>query len=261
MRELGQRLAQDRFFYAYFHVRDVKPDGSLRYPHFTEATALNRDLEAAAPSVKRLAWIYVGNTRGRGAVKLGDRAVRRRLIAEAVRLVRECGFQGVQWDYEICDDGDPGFLALLEESRKTLPIGAFLGVAAPGSYGWPLGGVSWSDDYFRKIAERCDQIAVMAYDSGLYLPRLYASWVSRQVRVLGKVCAGLNCRFVIGVPTYEDGTFSHNPRAENLKLALRAVRSGLSGPLPSGFDGVGIFADYTTDSEEWAVYRRDWLGR
>ena len=67
---------------------------------------------------------------------------------------------------------------------------------------------------------------------------------------------------MLGVPTYGDGLRSHNPRAENLKNALRGVREGLADPSAAreNFAGVAPFADYTTDDDEWETYKRDWLG-
>ncbi len=258
VRELGRRLEENHIRYAYFHVRDIKPDGSLRYPHLAETQALNRQLADANPSVKRIAWIYVGNTKGRGAVDLNDAKVRERLVAEAGRLLKQGGFQGIQWDYEICDDGEPGQPALLDDSRRLLPP-CWLGVAAPAWYPWPLTGVSWSEGYFRDLAQRCDQIAVMAYDSGMYHPRLYSYLVAQQANVLERVTSGTGCRFVIGAPTYGDPTLSHNPRSENLALALAAVKNALASSECRRCEGVALFADYTTSPEEWDTFRRDWL--
>lgn len=257
IRDLGGRLKQDGFRYAYFHVRDVKPDGTLRYPRFQEARHLNTVLREADPYLRRIAWVYIGNERGRGAVRLSDPAVRKVLIGQGRRLLTEGGFDGIQWDYEICDDGDASLLALLKESRQAFPD-QWLGVAVPIWYPWPLSRVGWSEGYFRRVGENCDQIAVMAYDTGVYHPRLYSWLVAQQVAVLGRATEGLACRFVMGVPTYEDGTLSHNPRAENLSLAIRAVRSALAESPPSRFEGLALFADYTTDAREWETFRGGW---
>jgi hypothetical protein len=58
---------------------------------------------------------------------------------------------------------------------------------------------------------------------------------------------------LLGLPTYHDGGGSHHPRAENLRIALKAVREA------NGVAGVALFADYTTDEAEWAWYERAWL--
>lgn len=253
---LASRLQQGGFRYAYFHVRYAQHDGRLhfRYPH--RATALNNALHSLSPGTKSIAWVYVGNRHGLGGVDLNDLKTRQNLVAEAVWLVDKCGFDGVQWDYEICQDGDPGFLTLLEESRRTLPRGSLLCVAAPIWLPPPVSGYGWSERYFGQVAARCDQIAVMDYDTGAYFPRAYVWLTKQQALRVPRAAHRTNpaCQVLIGLPTYEGGTASHNPRAENLRLGLKGVREASSGRTA----GVALFADYTTSDSEWATYRSLW---
>jgi hypothetical protein len=263
---MAQRLKEEQIRYAYFHVRDVTRDGRLRY-HFPDAARrLTAMVHREAPSVKALAWIYVGNPRGRGEVDLANPSVRRKMVAEARWLVDTCGFDGVQWDYEICDDGDPAFLALLRETRAALsgkmPI-SVLSAAVPMWLPRLFQRWGWSEEYTAQVAAACDQIAVMGYDSGIYLPRGYV-WLMRQqaVHVTRAVARGNpRCRVLIGVPTYARGGLSHHAWAENIRLALRGVREGLVDPraVPAVFAGVAPFADYTAQPEEWEIYGRLWL--
>jgi spore germination protein YaaH len=216
--------------------------------------------------VKVIAWIFTGNARlahtGVGNVAIADPAVRGVMVSEARWLVNECGFDGIQWDYEICDNGDPHLLALLRETRAALPTGKLLSVATPV---WsPLPGrLGWSEPYFTQIAALCDQITVMGYDTGMYLPRAYV-WLTRQqvVHVTQAVARGNpRCRVLIGVPTYGKGLPSHHPWSENLRMALKGVQEGLADSRTdrSVFAGVAPFADYTTQPEEWETYRTLWL--
>jgi hypothetical protein len=71
------------------------------------------------------------------------------------------------------------------------------------------------------------------------------------------------CHVLIGVPTYGKGPPSHVPWSENLRMALKGVREGLAhrDARPTSFAGVAPFADYTTQPEEWEVYRELWLDR
>lgn len=262
---LGQRLRAYGIRDAYFHVRSILPDGSLKYRGRLRVQELNRDVAQLVPSVRRIAWIYAGNPQGLGAVDLTRPEVRRKMASEAAWLVREGGFDGVQWDYEICPDGDEAFLRLLEESRRTLPKGAFLGAAVPGWYPPPLTEFGWDPAYFGAVAKRCDGVAVMAYDSAAYLPRVYVGWITEQTTRITRSVAAANsqCRVILGVPTYGDGTLSHNPHAENLRMALLGVRNGLAkGADLRVWQGVGLFAEYTTDEEEWHTFDALWpLGR
>ena len=74
-------------------------------------------MKRRVPQVQRFAWIFVGNERAITGVDLHDEKVRARMVSEAAWLVGNCGFDGVQWDYEICADGDSNFLKLLRETR------------------------------------------------------------------------------------------------------------------------------------------------
>jgi hypothetical protein len=262
-RVLAKSLQDHEIRYAYFHVRHILHTGKLEYHYEKQARALVADLHRDAPQVKAVAWVYAGNPRGRGLVNLADPAVRKAMVGEAVWLVTKCGFDGVQWDYEICPDGDAGLLSLLRETRAALPGGKILSVATPIIL--PAIHLEWSEGYLAKVAAESDQVTLMCYDSAAYFPRAYVDMMHRQVVIATRAVARANprCRVLIGIPTYGDGTASHNPRAENIALALRGVRAGLADPNAnlSAFAGVAPFADYTTESDEWRVYEKLWQGR
>jgi spore germination protein YaaH len=264
---LARELAERQVTYAYFHVRYIGKSGKLRFRFPKQARHLNVLVRAENPDVKRIAWIYVGNTRGMGSIAdLSDPAHRGRLVEEARFLVTDCGFDGVQWDYEICPDNDAGLLSLLDETRAVLPKGSIVSIAtALWSPALPRAtGYGWSEAYFAEVAKRTDQICVMGYDSGLYLPRAYAWLMEEQVvRVCRAVSeSGAECQVLIGVPTYGAGGPSHHERAENLMVAIRGLRAGVARLSPrerETFAGIALFADYTTDADEWETYGTDWL--
>jgi hypothetical protein len=265
VKDLAARLRDARVRYAYFHVRHLRPDGTLAYRKPVEYRALVRTLRRRAPSVKLLAWVYAGPHFGEGKPALTDPPVRRRMVAAADWLVRECGFDGVQWDIEPSFEAEPGIVDLLREARAVLPRGALLSVAAPVNYPWPLHRLGWSAEFFAEVAAECDQLCIMAYDTGFLTPRGYAWFVRRQVAVAAPAVerGSRTCRLLIGVPTYGKGLPSHNPRAENLRIALKAVRDG-AATLTEGrgsIAGVALFADYTTQDAEWRVFEDLWLGR
>jgi len=254
-KELAKNLQRRQIRYAFFHVRYIKKDGTLKFRYPNEAQKLNRTINQNAPATMTLAWIYAG----RDQVDLSKPEIRKTMVQQAVWLTQECGFDGVQWDYEICPDGDESQLKLLHETRQALGMNKLLSVAAAMNYPWPLGRFGWTENYFTKLAKDCDQICIMGYDSGLYFPRAYAALLKRQIKRIPKVVHESNpeCKVLLGVPTYEDGPPSHNPHAENLKIALKAAREAKSSQL----NGIAVFADYTTDSEEWRLYERYWLDR
>jgi hypothetical protein len=246
---LAKRLKEGGIRNAYFHVRFIEKDGDLHFRYPKTAQELNRSLNALCPAVRRLAWIYVDDK----GVALSKPDIRTKMIREAKWLVTECGFDGIQWDYEICPDGDPNFLTLMEETRKALPS-TFVSVAAPTMQKWPLHGLSWSRGYIRQVSQRVDEIAIMGYDTGQYLPRLYVDHLQWNLEAF---CASVRdgCQVMMGIPTYGKSLPSHNPRAENIRIALKAMRNA---DWPENAAGVALFADYTTDDKEWANYLRLW---
>lgn len=262
MRRLAADLRQRQIRYAYFHVRLIDRHGRLVYHYPAQARRLIGVLHEWAPEVAIMAWVYAGNRRAGGMVDLADPQVRANMVGEARWLTSTCGFDGVQWDYETCQDGDAGLPTLLRETRGALPAGKLVGVAASPWLPWHRWGWGWSEAYFGDVARECDQIAVMCYDTGMNLPRAY-TWLLRQEgrRVLPAVGrANPRCRVLLGLPTYGRGVRAHNPKAENPRLGLIGVRNGLpAGSDAAAFAGVALFADYTTDADEWQEYTGLWL--
>lgn len=263
LQALGPRLRDEQIHYAYFHVRQIEKSGSLAYHCPDSARRLIATVHRSAPEVRVLAWIYAGNRRGSGDVNLSNAQVRRKMVEETQWLVNACGFDGVQWDYEMCPDNDASFLKLMRETRVALPPGKLLSTATPMWLPAPLGRWGWSESYFAQVAATCDQIAVMCYDSGFWLPRGYVWLVRQQIRHVPVAIhrGNAQARVLFGIPTYGKGLVSHNPRAENIRLALMAVRDGLadSGIPLDNFAGVAPFADYTTDETDWNTYCNVWL--
>ena len=262
---LARQLHSRQVRYAFFHVRHIGKDGKLAYRYAAQAHTLTAGLHQDCPDVKIIAWVYVSDTPPERAVHLEKVDMRRTLVTEALWLVRDCGFDGVQWDVEPCQDGANSFLALMRETKAALPPGKLLSTATSMWLPAGLRRYGWSDAYFARVAATCDLIAVMCYDSGVYFPRAYVGLVHQQaVHVTRAVKQGnAKCRVLLGVPTYGEGLPSHNPKAETLAMALRGVREGLADPAadPSVFAGVSLFADYTTTAQDWRAYNVSWLDR
>ncbi len=263
MQRLPALLQERQIRSAWFHVRAVGKTGKLNFRYADRARKLNATMHDNAPEIRSIAWVYIGNKRGAGKVDLSNGEVRRKMVAESVWLTKDCGFDGVQWDYEICDNNDADLLNLLRETRAALPSGKILSVATPMWLPFPLGRWGWSEEYFAEVAALCDEIAVMCYDSGFLTPRSYVWLAAQQPAYITRAVAkgNPNCRVILGVPTYGQGFLSHNPRAENLRFALYGIRQGLNDPQTdlSVFAGLAPFADYTTEPDEWETWRELWL--
>lgn len=260
---LVSRLAQNRFKYAFFHVRGTDVHGQMIFKYEDKARRLVDWIHDRLPETKAVAWLYVPSNFGREGVDLSDSTSRKNLVESCRWLVEDCGFDGVQIDYEFFPNDDKEFPFLLEDVRKAVGPLSLISVATPMWYPGALWG--WDDNHFTSVAEHCDQIAVMGYDSWLYSPRLYSGLMSQQaVQVTRAVSRARNkCTVLLGIPVYDtdSGTPAHLTFAENIVSALKGVREGLSDPgaVPSVFEGVAPFAEYTMEEDEWQEYRRLWL--
>lgn len=245
------RLRSHQIKYAYFHVLNTKPDGKLHYKFEDRAKRITKLVHSQAPDTKTIAWVYVASF-GKEASDLNKREVRSNLVKEARWLTETCGFDGVQWDYEFAPNGNQGLLDLLKETKEELP-NALLSTATPMWYPGTLWG--WNERYFAEVAKRSDQIAVMGYDSWFYLPSIYVWLIKQQVIQLSQAAEGTNCKVMIGLPTYEDATFAHHKPVENLRHGLMGVQEGLRhSKARDRFEGIALFADYTTDDAEWKLF-------
>jgi hypothetical protein len=119
----------------------------------------------------------------------------------------------------------------------------------------------WSGAYYDRVAEAVDQIAVMTYDSALARDWLYGTLVAWQTRLI-LARAGHRTQVLMGVPSYEDRRRNFHPAAENVRSGLQGIRLGLAGlpPESAARCGVALYAEWTTDREEWELLARRWTG-
>lgn len=246
-----ERLKTHQIKYAYFHVLNTKTNGQLHYRFEDRAKRITKLVHSQSPDSKAIAWVYVASF-GKEANDLSKKEVRANLVEQARWLTEKCGFDGVQWDYEFATNGNRGLIDLLKETKQALP-NTLLSTATPMWYPGTLWG--WNEQYFAEVAKHSDQIAVMGYDSWLYLPSLYVRLISQQVIQVCQAAEGTNCKVIIGLPTYEDVTLAHHKPVETLRHGLMGVQEGLSNcKARDRFEGIALFADYTTDEQEWKLF-------
>ncbi|MBY0358853.1 MAG: hypothetical protein K2W82_12685 [Candidatus Obscuribacterales bacterium] len=261
--ETAELLKANQIKYAYFHVLDVTAEGKLRHTKLAEGKKLVHRFHVLAPDTKVIAWVSAGDYYPAHGTDLNNPAVIRNMVDSAKWLVNDVGFDGVQWDYEPCPNNSAGLIDLLQKTRAALPVDKMLSVATPIFYpeAIPSLKIVWSKSYFGEVAKNCDQLAVMGYDSGFYTPRAYEWLMSQQLPALTKIVEQSNpkCRLMLGVPAYDRDVL--HDHSETLKTALRGVRIGVEnmGRNQDCFEGIALFADYTTDANEWEQYRDLWL--
>ena len=270
MDELFRRLRAHGVIYVYPHLIPFDAAGNLP-PHDREQMrAFLASARSVAPGLKVLPWVgglRIGYRRQRtGVLQLADLVQRQRIVAEVRGLVDE-GFDGVHVNVEPIDDGNDDFLALLRALRTAVGAGHILSVAAtrPAPLGLPRApNFAWSPGYYARVAAVCDQLVIMSYDTALPTPALYRRYLQWSAASVAGALAGSGskARVLMGVPTYEPYGFMHRAGVETPENALLGVVAGLRGLGAGGtFEGVALYAEWTTDERDWAAYERYWRNR
>ena len=114
------------------------------------------------------------------------------------------------------------------------------------------------------MAAIADQVVVMGYDTGLptaSLYKRYTAWAA--ARVTSELVEHRSrARVLLGIPTYDEVSLMHRAGVETPANAISGIVSGLRGLGGGGtFEGVALYAEWTTDSADWAVYERLWRGK
>jgi hypothetical protein len=266
IKALADDLKQHQIVYVFAYTSYLKDSGVFN-PTYAHAADFIRTLKAAQPDLKVLAWIGLPLS----YVDLGNASVRQKVKTFCADVVSQSGFDGLHLDPENIADGDQNVLALLDETRQAIGPHMILSIATQKA--WPvfadappsqwIGPILWSSGYFREVARRVDQVAVMIYDSGLASPLLYRQWSRFQVIQVSKALAESHIQLFFGVPTSEEETPTHHVSGENITSGLTGIIDGLNDDeaRPDAVTGVAIYPYWETDAAKWAGYNQAWLGQ
>lgn len=269
-RQLAEHLRRHRITDVYFHVGPLTGEGLIPPEKYPQAPELIAAMRRHAPELRMHAWIGQVERKGGGPLDISDPATRANIVRTAADFIA-LGFDGIHYNIEPIHSGDPDMLALLDDSAAvTRDRGKLLSMATDELA--PLPGLEhvarlflrqaglWRADYYREVAARTDQIAVMMYDTAMPLDWMFGAVVAWETWSLREI-VGPGTTLFMGVPTYEEEHFGFHPSAENMASGLRGIGLGLAlGSPPAGGEfGAAVYAGWTTDESEWAVWRRDWL--
>jgi hypothetical protein len=255
--------------YVYPHLSPFERTGRLPAHSREQMRLFLQVARRSAPEMKVLPWIggvRVGYRRMRpGTIDLADLGQRQRIVAECRGLIDE-GFDGVHVNIEPLNDGNDDYLALLHAMRNAVGPDKLLSIAAirPAPFTLPMTrNFLWTAYYYRRVAATVDQIVIMVYDTGLPTAALYRRYVSYAARFMTSTLGDeKRVRVLLGLPTYDETGIMHRAGVETLDNALLGVVSGLRGKGEGGtFEGVALYAEWTTTPEEWAMYEQIWRGR
>jgi hypothetical protein len=266
MEQMFRFLDHHGIVYAYPHLIPFDGAGRLPLHNREQMRAFLASARRVAPNMKVLPWVgglRVGYKRSRpGTIDLGDLGQRQRIVAECRGLMDE-GFDGIHLNVEPIANGDDDYLALLRALRAAVGTGILsLSATRPGPVAPAFApNFFWTADYYTRIADSADQVVLMTYDTAIPTPGLYRRYVAyAAATVTANLSRSHRTRVLVGIPTYDETGLMHRKGVETVENALVGVVSGLRGRTGGTFEGVALYAEWTTDPEDWAVYERVWRG-
>ena len=161
---------------------------------------------------------------------------------------------GVQVNVEPLPSGNTDFLALLDDLRK-VTTGRILSVAAyPPPTKWhQYPNVHWESGYINKVANRCDQMAVMMYDTAIPLEKFYIKLMTDWTKIIVDATYSTNCEVLLGIPAYDDaGVGYHHPQVENISSALQGIAAQ---DLKKWVRGIAIYCEWEMEQAKWQTWQ------
>ena len=265
MEELVTALAARGIVYVYPHLIPFNNAGRLPVHSREQMRTFLEVARRLAPGMKVLPWVgglRVGWKRTRqGSVDLADLAQRQRMMAECRGLMDE-GFHGIHVNVEPIDDGNVEFVALLRALRTAIGEDRLLSISAvhPGPVRLPFApNFFWTPAYYERVGAVADQVVIMGYDTALPTATLYRRYVAWTATTITRRLEGSRARVLMGIPTYDGAGIVHRAGVETTENALLGTIAGLRGLGTGGtLEGVALYAEWTTDVEEWLTYDRLW---
>ncbi len=264
-----QQLRENHIGTLYAWVSWLQEDATWRgAENFGAVRAFVEQIKVAYPEVVLHGWIGFPTELGAVGYRLDNEELQDNIADFSTSVVNELGFDGVFLNVEPVWDGNDDFLVLLRKVRAEVGDSVPISVAIPPDWS-PIDanipvpplivpGTIWQKEYKQSVALLSDQMAIMAYNSGLGAADDYAAWLAYQVQTYTDAVSelGQGTELLIGIPTYEAAPPGHDPLVENVESALQGYMSGLeqAGEAASFVRGLAIYAEWTTDDLEWAQF-------
>ncbi len=272
---LAADLQQRQIDTVFVYVSYLKPAG-LFNSTYDHARDFVMAFKQAAPQIEVQGWVGIpvkvppGTPVASGFVDLSDPVIQRTIIDFGRFVTQDLGFDGVHLDPEPVLSGNTDLLTILDKVRSAIGPQARLSIAAREIT--PLlpeadlvfnRWFTWRGDYYREVARRVDQIAVMAYDSHAPTAWWYEQWLRHQVVDVSGSLKDTTAQIYMGISTSKEKSSSHDPVIENMSSGLNGVLSGLNdADTQSGkIIGVAIYPYWETTADEWRTYKELWLGQ
>ncbi len=257
-----------------------RKDGSNQFAEVEDSVkTFVRDFKSQYPESHLYGWISVPVGDINNGLSIKDADTQTRIVDFSKHVVNDLGFDGLSLNIEPVWNNDQDFLALLKKVRDAVGDKVFISVAVPPDWS-PIGagipvpplivpGTVWDDKYKQSVGLVVDEMALMAYNSGLKNAADYSSWMAYQVKTYADAIAGLDSgagpgvELMVGIPTYDAEPPGHDPLVENVPSAVQGIKLGLqqAGDNARYVQGVALYADWETDEPEWTQFMMTWVRR
>jgi hypothetical protein len=263
-------LRRNRVTDVYFDMGWPEADGSVPAGRYTAAPYLLREMRAQQPTLRLHAWIGQVERRGGGTLDLADAEVRRGLTATAARFLA-LGFDGIHFSFPGAGSGNAHLLMLLDQVHNlTRRLGSTLSLSTDALE--PVPGLAWltrksgsrhgfwTRRYYKAVAARVDQIAVVPSLAALPVPWLKSGLVAWQTKSIRRLTAGRAVLFM-GVPAHEDAAAKPPMNASLDGSALTGIRKGMGALSDDSFNdfGLALEARWMTAGQGDHALLENWL--
>ncbi|MFC1959219.1 glycosyl hydrolase family 18 protein [Chloroflexota bacterium] len=273
VQQLAGMLKAQNIDTLYVWTTWLQEDKTWSETTFEHIGAFVGQVKAAYPEARVDAWI--GLPTELPDYRLDDSELQTIVADFSGQAVQDFGFDGIHINAEPVWDGDENYLALLRAVRQKIGEDVVLSVAVPPDWNAgvpdiPVGEFTtpdahWNQEYKQRVGFLADEIAVMAYNSGLTSPLDYQTWMAFQVTQYATALDALeiDTRLIMGIPTYDAELPGHDPAVESVQAAISGVQQGIeqSGQAGNRVRGLGIYAYWSTDASEWNAYSQLWLAQ
>lgn len=261
VKDLAVRLRRTGIKDLFVHTGPFERDGTINPENYPVADSFVAWVHKHLPGVRVSAWL---GQKVDGFLDLDSPATRKNILA-SVRAVMALGYDGIHYNFEPIGDDDGDFLELLDGTR---PLTGLLSTSTPQIEPYPLMRLTaraaldhdkyWSQDFFKSVADRVDQVAIMAYDSGMPFESLYGGYVVRQAELALDLVPDTKNIFV-GAPAYHDHGVPWSDQAESVATAAEAARLALTAHGRRERYGLALYVDFAATEADWREYEHRWL--
>lgn len=232
--------------YLFVDVGDTEPNGMLATPE--EQIVKFIDLIKSYEEEHDYDFIILPYSEVNTHLYDIDCTFKRNYIATYEHLI-SLGFDGVYVDIEpVTREQD--YLDLLEDLSVICPNDKILGAYAGTVYGSESGKKrisewQWPLSFFKRVSDRADLMCVPFYDTGSRSREDYESFIRKQVELLApREC---NALLMPAIPT-------HRQEPETIKNALESYNLVINEYARNPLGDLCIFAEWTTDANEWDIF-------